>query len=161
MEQKYGIIDPEHEYKDMCSKIENSKWIDCSGGIGENVGRINPLQVYNLSTTELEDENAKSYLALHFQNLGIFFSLYFKNQLSVRITAILNETLEELYRNFGITWKTDTSKLNNNQFPIMKDLYDLLLQKHKKETELKRKEDYENLASIIRELAIRSRLSNV
>ena len=153
---KIGIIDPEHEYKDMCSKIENSKWIDCSGGIGDNVGRINPLQVYNLSTVDLEDEydNIKSPLALHFQNLGTFFSLYFKNQLSVRITAILNETLEELYKNFGITWETDTSKLKNEDFPIMSDLYELLLKKQKRETEAKRKEDYENLASIIRELAI-------
>lgn len=29
-EQKYGIIDPEKEYKDMCKKIEGAKWIDCS-----------------------------------------------------------------------------------------------------------------------------------
>lgn len=161
---KIAIIDPENEYKDMCKNIEGSKWIDCSGGIGENVGRINPLQVYNLTTINLEDEETreekKSALALHFQNLGTFFSLYFKNQLSVRITAILNETLEELYRNFNITWETDTSLLKNKDFPIMQDLYSLLIEKQIKSIGNK-KEDYENLASIIRELAIRSRFTNV
>lgn len=159
---KIAIIDPENEYKNMCRNIEGSKWIDCSGGIGKNVGRINPLQVYNLSTIDLEDEEEgkKSALALHFQNLGTFFSLYFKNQLSVRITAILNETLEELYRNFNINWETDISLLKNTDFPIMQDLYNLLIEKQKL-TMSNRKEDYENLASIIRELAIRSRFSNV
>ena len=159
---KIAIIDPENEYKNMCRNIEGSKWIDCSGGIGKNVGRINPLQVYNLSTIDLEDEEEgkKSALALHFQNLGTFFSLYFKNQLSVRITAILNETLEELYRNFNINWETDISLLKNTDFPIMEDLYNLLIEKQKL-TMSNRKEDYENLASIIRELAIRSRFSNV
>lgn len=158
---KIAIIDPENEYKDMCKNIEGSKWIDCSGGIGENVGRINPLQV---ATIDLEDESTsegkKSALALHFQNLGTFFSLYFKNQLSVRITAILNETLEELYRNFNITWETDISLLQNTDFPIMADLYNLLIEKQKSAVG-NRKEDYENLSSIIRELAIRSRFTNV
>jgi len=156
---KIGIIDPENEYKDMCLKIEGSKWIDCSGGIGENVGRINPLQVYNLAKVDKSDDeddesNIKSPLALHFQNLGTFFSLYFKDQLEVRISAILNEVLEELYKNFGIVWETDTSKLENEDFPIMKDLYDLLLSKIEKEKVEKKKHDYEDLASIIRELAV-------
>ena len=161
---KIAIIDPENEYKDMCKNIEGSKWIDCSGGISDNVRRINPLQVYNLATIDLEDESTsegkKSALALHFQNLGTFFSLYFKNQLSVRITAILNETLEELYRNFNITWETDISLLQNTDFPIMADLYNLLIEKQKSAVG-NRKEDYENLSSIIRELAIRSRFTNV
>ncbi|MBO5348533.1 MAG: DUF87 domain-containing protein [Clostridia bacterium] len=158
---KIAIIDPEKEYKDMCLKIENSRWIDCSGGIGENVGRINPLQVFNLATVDLEEdrETKKSALALHFQNLGTFFSLYFKDTLSVRSIAILNEVLEELYRKFNITWKTDISLLNNEDFPIMEDLYNLLLKKQD-ESEDNRKEDYEQLSSIIRELAIRSRFTN-
>lgn len=107
-----------------------------------------------------DEDSKKSALALHFQNLGIFFGLYFKDQLSVRITAILNETLEELYKKFNITWETDTSLLKNQEFPIMEDLYNLLQQKKEQATD-RRKEDYENLESIIRELAIRSRFSNV
>lgn len=158
---KVMIIDPENEYKDMCNKIEDSRWIDCSGGIGENVGRINPLQVYNLATIDNEDEeNKKSSLALHFQNLGTFFSLYFKDQLDVKTTAILNEVLEELYKNFGITWETDTSTFSNEQFPIMNDLYKILLEKAENSNDNK-KDLYDNLASIIRELAIRSRFTNV
>ena len=161
---RIGIIDPENEYKDMCKKIEGSKWIDCSGGLGENAGRINPLQVYNLAKIDLEDEDEiineyssiKSPLAQHFQNLGTFFSLYFKNEMSVRLTAILNETLEELYKKFNITWETDTSKLKATDFPIMKDLYDLLILKYEKETEKSKKDNYEELSAIIRELAIGS-----
>lgn len=155
---KIAIIDPEHEYKDMCDNIENSKWIDCSGGKGKSAGRINPLQVYNLATIDLdeEDDNQKSSLALHFQNLGTFFSLYFEEALDVQTLAILEEVLEELYKNFNIDFETDTSNLRNDQFPIIKDLYDLLLEKENNtdNSDLKKKEIYDKLASIIRSLAI-------
>ena len=70
--------------------------------------------------------------------------------MSVRLTAILNETLEELYKKFNITWETDTSKLKATDFPIMKDLYDLLILKYEKETEKSKKDNYEELSAIIR-----------
>ena len=52
---KLYILDPESEYKTMCKAI-GGNWIDCSGGTGKNVGRINPLQVNKLPTN-IEDED--------------------------------------------------------------------------------------------------------
>ena len=55
---KLYILDPESEYKTMCKAI-GGNWIDCSGGTGKNVGRINPLQVNKLPTN-IEDEDEDS-----------------------------------------------------------------------------------------------------
>lgn len=165
---KIIIIDPEKEYKGMCKELENSKWIDCSGGRGANVGRINPLQVSPLAENEEDDEDytgRKSALSLHFQNLSTFFNLYFRGEIKVEENAILNEVLYNLYLSKGIDWDTDVSKLQNSDFPIMEDLYNLL-NKYAKDFEnssksMKKENIYEKLASIIRELAIRSRFRYV
>lgn len=160
---KIIIIDPEKEYKEMCKQIEQSKWIDCSGGRGLNVGRINPLQVSPLAEIEEDDEEytgRKSALSIHFQNLFTFFNLYFKGELTMQQNAILSAVLTELYKSFNIDWDTDITKLQNNDFPIMQDLYNLLL-KYSKEFEEspknKNKENvYEELAAVVREMAIGS-----
>ena len=52
---KFYVLDPESEYKSMCKEI-GGKWIDCSGGKGKNVGRINPLQVNKLPNN-IEDDD--------------------------------------------------------------------------------------------------------
>ena len=63
--------------RDMCKRVKG-KWVDCSGGIGENVGRLNPLQVNPLPTqTESDEEDeyvsTKSALSLHMNFLSTFF----------------------------------------------------------------------------------------
>lgn len=146
---KIIIIDPESEYADMSKKIDNSKWIDCSGGYGENVGRINPLQVSPLPVDD-DDDTKKSELALHFHTLMTFFQLYYPELTSMEI-AKLNEVLEELYKNFNIDWETNISKLQNEDFPIMKDLYELLSKKYE---ENKGDKEIKTLTSVIRNMAI-------
>lgn len=79
---KLYILDPEDEYVELCKKV-GGKWVDCSGGKGEKVGRINPLQINplpnNQEETDEEDEytSTKSALALHLNFLGTFFKLYY------------------------------------------------------------------------------------
>lgn len=152
---KFYILDPESEYKAMCKAIEG-KWIDCSGGKGKNVGRINPLQVNKLPNN-IEDEieeysSRKSALALHMDFLSTFFSLYFPEITSFQL-SLLMETLEELYKSFGITYDTDISNIKKDKFPIMKDLYDLLERKiNDKNTQ--HKEEIEIIKTIVRTLAI-------
>ena len=105
------IIDPEIEYKDLCANL-NGKRIDCGGG---SAGRINPLQVRLSPKDEGEGEGERLYphemakkgeLAMHFQNLRTFFTLYLK-EIDAQEMAVLEVALEELYQQFGIGWDVD------------------------------------------------------
>lgn len=133
---KIWIIDPESEYRPIC-KLLGGKWIDCSGGEGKYVGRINPLQINPVPTSGFDDEDdseyntQKSALALHLDFLSTFFKLYYPEITSLEM-SLLNETLEELYKNFKIDYETDISNKKPKEFPIMKDLYELLENKVKR-----------------------------
>mgnify|MGYP004439000691 CR=1 FL=1 len=152
---KLYILDPESEYKTMCKAIGGS-WIDCSGGKGKNVGRINPLQVNKLpNNIEDEDEDyssTKSALALHMDFLTAFFTLYFPEITSFQM-SLLMEILEELYKSFNIDYDTDIDNIPKEQFPIMEDLY-YLLEKKVENPNTKHKDEVEVIKSIVRSLAI-------
>lgn len=138
---KIIIFDPEREYVDMAkSDYINGQIIDCASGIN---GRINPLQIRAVCQVTEEDLEAgeslsdyyyfekeegkeESQLALYLQQLRLFFCLYFgKEEFTAELKAILERTLIELYKNFGIEWNTDATLIPNDKFPIMKDLYEL------------------------------------
>lgn len=152
---KFYILDPESEYKAMCKEI-GGKWIDCSGGKGKNVGRINPLQVNKLPKN-IEDENeeynsTKSALALHMDFLTAFFSLYFPEITSFQM-SLLMEILEELYKKFNIDYDTNIDNIPKDKFPIMKDLYEILeIKVNDKNTQ--HRDEIEIIKSIVRSLAI-------
>lgn len=154
---KIWIIDPESEYRPIC-KLLGGKWIDCSGGEGEFVGRINPLQINPVPTAGFEDEEedseyntTKSALALHLDFLTTFFKLYYPEITSLEM-SLLNETLEELYKSFGINYDTDITNFKTIQFPIMQDLYSLLEEKVKEKSN--HQKEYEELRAALRQMAI-------
>lgn len=145
---KIIIIDPEREYKTCCERIGGS-WIDCGGGFQGS--RINPLQVKLVPTdnpdkndpkdTDNSDDgnNISMYtdekasmgpLALHIHTLRTFFRMYIKEMNDFGL-AVLEETLEELYREYGITWSTDPASVPNEKWPTIKDLWE----KHKTKSE--------------------------
>ena len=155
---KIFVIDPESEYRPICKAV-GGKWIDCSGGYGDNVGRINPLQINPVAETAFDDEDedskfntTKSALGLHLDFLQTFFKLYYQDVSSLGL-SILMEILEELYKNFGIDYQTDISDFKETDFPIMEDLYKLLEKKSNDENEKHRKE-IEDLRAVIREMAL-------
>lgn len=126
---KVIIIDPEGEYKEIClSPLINGKWIDVAGGRG---GIINPLQVRPAPRDDDEEktnESAIADLAIHLKTLKTFFSLYLPC-LTEKHHAVLEKLLIQLYKSFNIDWTTDVTKLTNEQFPTISDLYDLVKQK--------------------------------
>ena len=71
-------------------------------------------------------------LALHMKNLEIFFSLYIPSLTDMQ-KAVLKRCLVELYQKFHITWDTDVTKLESQDFPIFSDLYALVQEKTKTE----------------------------
>jgi hypothetical protein len=156
---KLIFIDPEGEYKELCEAL-NGDWINAGGGSN---GRINPLQIRPTPVDDNDDVykdegHGMGDMALYIKNLEIFFSLYLPS-LNDMQKAILKDTLIELYHNFNITWDTDVSKLKNEDFPMFKDLYDLITKKAE-EKEKTRKEIeqnvYANLALLLKDIALGS-----
>jgi hypothetical protein len=151
---KLIFIDPEREYKELCEAL-NGDWINAGGGSN---GRINPLQIRPTPVDDNDDVykdegHGMGDMALYIKNLEIFFSLYLPS-LNDMQKAILKDTLIELYHNFNITWNTDVSKLKNEDFPIFKDLYDLITKKaEEKEIE---QNVYADLALLLKDIALGS-----
>ena len=158
---KIIIIDPEREYKDLCDNL-GGQWINCGGGAG---GRINPLQVKSVPISEDDIEELKDdsffndegkgmgALALHFQELRTFFKLYMKD-ISGEEYADLEEVIEELYFTRGINYNTDISTIANSQYPLLSDLYDLLLKKNKITSLTEKQRDiYTKLSKLLRSCA--------
>lgn len=138
------IIDPEREYKDMCSKL-GGVWINCTGG----EGKINPLQV-RLRPVEEEDEEStvfQSPLALHIQTLRTFFSLYLRD-LTDTEKAALEDALVEVYKAAGITWDTDPKDIPNDKWPTVKGLYEYCVKKTEENPET-----YTRLAVLLKRAA--------
>ena len=155
---KVIIIDPEREYKEMCENV-GGDWINCGGGSG---GRINPLQIKEIPQDDDEKEEDRLYkdegkgvgaLALHFQTLRTFFKLYLRG-LEIIDYAMLEEVLEELYANHGITWTTDVRGLPSQQYPLIEDLYKLIQDKLREgQMTEKKRERYETLSLLVKRAA--------
>ncbi len=156
---KIIFIDPEREYKELCEAL-NGDWINAGGGSN---GRINPLQIRPTPT----DENDEVYrdeghgmgdMALYIKNVEIFFNLYLPSLTDIQ-RAILKDTLIELYHNFNITWDTDITKLNSKDFPVFKDLYDLIIKKAEEKEKLRKEVEqnvYSDLALLLKDIALGS-----
>ena len=140
---KILVIDPEREYDSIVKNL-GGDWINLGGS---NKGNINPLEIKPISLDDNDEDDEFDIigaLALHLQNLEVFFSLCF-SKITERQKTILNDNLIKLYNKFNIFWNTDVSGLKNEDFPIMSDLYDIL-QKNKELEEDKRViEDYNDL----------------
>lgn len=163
---KFIVFDPEEEYLDLAGHPDiQGDIIDCAGG---SIGRINPLQVRSAPKVTQEDldegETMEDYIiydgdteisdmAIHIQSLRVFFKLYFGSEnFTSGVKAVLEENLIELYGDFGITWDTDVSKLHNEDYPIMEDLYKKIKEKVEEdagEMSSYKKESYERLVHLL------------
>lgn len=149
----------------MCKNL-GGDWINT---VGKNGQMINPLQIKPVPLDD-EDEEIPGYkdegnglgaMALHIQNIRPFFNLLFP-EISHHQMTILIEYLEKLYNNFGIDWNTDITQLKNTEFPILKDLYNLISEKLK---ELEKTNiditDYKIVQGFLRDVAIRFRFNDI
>jgi len=138
---KQLIIDPENEYSYLCNNLKG-KIIACDGSSG---GILNPLQIRNNRDDELEN-NA---LSLHFQFLQTFFQILYPSLTEIEFSK-LDLIFEELYSKFNINKNTDISLLNNTDFPILSDLYFLLEEKNKEQSD----QILEKLIALLRPICI-------
>lgn len=118
---KIIVIDPEREFRDLCENVGGC-WIDCGTGTS---GIINPLEV-RLGAYDFDDKDSKDVnndLSKHFQTFRTFIKYYLQDLSAYELTKI-EEILIEVYRDKGIDFDTDLSKLSSDDYPIMQDLYD-------------------------------------
>ncbi len=156
---KIIIIDPERENKELCENL-GGQWINCGGGKG---GRINPLQVKEVPKDEEDEEDLILYkdegkgmgpLALHMQTLRTFFRLYLKDLTDID-RALLEMSLEQIYKSKGIDYDTDIKTISNDQYPLMEDLYNHLVEKSKDESlSERRRNQIGDLALLLRSIAV-------
>ena len=124
--KKILCLDPEAEYEDLCVDGLGGTYLDCTSG--ENI--INPLEPKIWNDTLEDDTDApdafrkRTRLSQHIAFLKDFFRAY-KDFTDAQIDTI-EILLGKLYDQFGITDKTDFSKLKSTNYPIMQDFYELL-----------------------------------
>lgn len=162
------IWDAESEYIDLAKHPWiHGEIIDCGSG---SSGRINPLQIrYTPRITQAdlgegedfseyliyeedEGEGAFSDMALHIQNLRQFFSIYFgkANFDDPGIKKALEQGLIKTYNQSGIYWDTDIRLLKNEDFPIISDLYNVVMGMAKeKGRSVREKDNLERLGEML------------
>ena len=125
------VLDPEHEYEELCSNLGGT-YIDMMSG----EFMINPLEPKAWSENsrfgnqEKEtDDSPEAFrkvtrLSQHISYLKDFFRAY-KDFTDAEIDTI-EIMLMKLYARFGIDDFTDLSTLKNEDHPMMSDLYELI-----------------------------------
>mgnify|MGYP002586171714 CR=1 FL=1 len=124
-------LDVEHEQKDMCETVGGC-FMDLMGG----VYRINPLEPKcwdDGSGPEARDApeafRKSTRLSQHISFLKDFFRAY-KDFSDAHIDTI-EIMLSKLYHKFGITERTNFSRMRPEDYPILSDLYDLIEEEFK------------------------------
>ena len=112
-------LDPEEEYVQLCKNLGGC-YIDYMSGSYI----INPLEPKDWGEgSDEEGTRKKSVLSQHISFLKDFFRSY-KDFTDAHLDTI-EILLTKLYKCFGITDKTDCSRLSAESFPILRDLYNL------------------------------------
>lgn len=153
MGTKLIVIDPEDEYKDLCHNFQGS-WLNAAGS---DSCKINPLQIKvvprdqeDISEKSGKEKQGSGPLALYLSHLETFFSLYLPN-MKDDMLADLKQLLIEVYEQKGITFQTDITGLNPEDYPIMEDVVKLAEQKGKESAQ--GDNYYSRIASRLRDAA--------
>ena len=117
---KVIVIDPEQEYKKLCDCVNGSYICLGSNAI------INPLEIKKSPLSKGNNSNA--YID-HINTVRTFFNLYFKGLTNLQ-NALLEESLNQLYKNYSLNQSTDYSKLSPDMWPTLSNLYDLIKEKN-------------------------------
>lgn len=124
-------LDPEIEYRDLTENLGGC-FIDLM--TGEYI--INVLEPKSWSDGDTDDSEdtpkafvGKTRLSQHISFLRDFFRCY--KDFSDREIDAIELLLIKLYDKFGITDRTDWSKMDSADYPVLSDFYDLIEQEYK------------------------------
>lgn len=118
---KVIVIDPEREYKMLANSVKGT-YIKLSATSQE---KINP---FDFSLRSYRGENT---LSEHIQDMTEIISLM-AGSLSSEERAVVDKALIDTYKKFGINMRKKNFK-DDQQFPLLKDFYDVLLEMEQKE----------------------------
>ncbi len=121
------IIDPEREYVQMVEDEMEGEVLKV--GANSKGSMINPLQIRTVSSSSKDeknpDEEDTANLASHLKTVETFFDLYLED-ITASQKALLKDMTIKAYAKYGITFESDIYHLTNNDYPVMKDIYDLI-----------------------------------
>ncbi len=144
---KIFILDPENEYQDLTRNL-GGKFIDVGSSIH---GIINPFHVISsLEASEDEEEEEEEYdsfgrpiekkkevvtapddsFSQHLQFLEQFFRVILEG-INSDAFEVLNSVIIDMYKEKGIDYRTNLSRLKPEDYPTFDSLYDLILRRIK------------------------------
>ncbi|MED1107679.1 VirB4 family type IV secretion system protein [Bacillus paramycoides] len=115
---KIRVIDPKLDYGRIFKRL-GGEWIKISP---QSEKRINPFEVLN---TSVDEGNQQSLLHQKISNLKGMFTIMYKDLKDQQVEqALLGKVLVQVYaEKYNITWDTDFSMKEPEDFPILGDLY--------------------------------------
>ena len=119
---KIFILDPENEYSELAKNL-HGKFINVGNA---QQGRINPFHIITIADDEEDGAAVTGSYATHLQFLEEFFRQILPD-CDKDALEYLNNLVDRMYSNFGITAETDLSVLRPEDYPIFDDLYDVVL----------------------------------
>lgn len=121
---KIFILDPENEYAELANNL-HGKFINVGNA---QFGRLNPFHIITALDDDEEDGSTVSgSYATHLQFLEEFFRQILPD-CDRDAMEYLNNMIDRMYTDHGITAETDLSKLRPGDYPIFDDLYDAIMQ---------------------------------
>lgn len=130
------VIDPDSEYKRVCENLDGS-FLEISPSSKTYIN------VLDIRENRKDDKEDKGYLAEKLSRLRVFFSLIFMD-LTDEEERILEESLIECYKNFGITFDDESLFLqesnvlrikpkfrDSKSMPVLEDFYKVLVKDEK------------------------------
>lgn len=130
------VICPKGEFGSKVKQL-GGEWVKISP-LNGNI--MNPFEVMHslIPSDDSGEKVASSLLHQKISRLKTMFTLMHKDLRNKQVElALLEKVLVELYRDKGIHWETDFSKLNPEDFPTMQDLYIKLEAKMEKDEEFR------------------------
>lgn len=120
---KIFILDPENEYTELANNL-HGKFINVGNA---QFGRLNPFHIITaLDDDEADGATVSGSYATHLQFLEEFFRQILPD-CEKDAMEYLQNLIDRMYTNHGITAETDLSKLRPKDYPVFDDLYDAVL----------------------------------
>lgn len=146
---KVIIIDPQREYSKLTLKC-NGEVINMSGGKSivnllevttpivdtEQFKSDDEIDIY-MNSKEYQELITSNRLATHIKEIMAVFRSYFKDAGEVEL-SILELCITETYKRKDITWETDTSTLEPEDFPIIEDILNVVKERTENKTEVEK-----------------------
>ena len=121
---KIFILDPENEYTELAENL-HGKFINVGNA---QFGRLNPFHIITaLDDDEAGEGSASGSYATHLQFLEEFFKQILPD-CDKDALEYLNNMVDRVYSDKGITPETDLSVLHPQDYPVFDDLYEAIFE---------------------------------